>query len=208
MTNEEMVAGLVRAAELKEQGEGGRLYDDTARRALERARELGFGASKIGTLPTGKLSASEAVYGVLGWLSSRVTVTTLSYRHDSGVAAVIADEFCKANNLAPPHGEWSKYLTHPPVRQEHHVESMEVGGQVGFDPDRYVDTAVASGLIRKEPTPETAVPQIAPESVISAFFKLCANRAGLNVFIQDPTAREKALITAIVDATNHALRTR
>lgn len=199
MTNEEMVAGLVRAAELKEQGEGGSLYDDTARGALERARELGFGASKIGTLPTGKLSASEAVYGVFAWLTSRDVVTTLSRRHDAAVAAELAKEFIDANELGDVTSEWPHNLTHPKapikIRQEHHVESVEVSGQVGFDPDRLV------------PAP-TTVPQLDPGFVISAFFKLCANRAGLNVFIQDPTAREKALITAIVDATNHALRTR
>jgi hypothetical protein len=47
----EMVRGLTRAAEFKEQQDGGkRIYDDECRRALETARSLGWGLNKIGTL--------------------------------------------------------------------------------------------------------------------------------------------------------------
>lgn len=61
---------------------------------------------------------------------------------------------------------------------------------------------VASGLIRKEPAQATAVHQLSPDSIVAAFAKLCSTRAGLNVFVQDPTAREKAMITALVNAMN------
>jgi len=45
-----MILGLVRAAECREREEGGKLWDDECRKALAQARELGWGASKIGRL--------------------------------------------------------------------------------------------------------------------------------------------------------------
>lgn len=47
---ESMILGLVRAAELKEQDEGGQLWDDESRKALEAARSLGWGANRVGSL--------------------------------------------------------------------------------------------------------------------------------------------------------------
>jgi hypothetical protein len=47
MTDEEMIRGLVRAAELKEQDEGGVLWDDESRLALQEARLRGFGKNKM-----------------------------------------------------------------------------------------------------------------------------------------------------------------
>lgn len=46
----EMIRGLVRAAELREQAEGGRLWDDECRNALETARSLGWGKNQTGCL--------------------------------------------------------------------------------------------------------------------------------------------------------------
>lgn len=46
-----MVLGLVHTAELHEEGQGGNLWDDRARRALASARALGWGRERVGELP-------------------------------------------------------------------------------------------------------------------------------------------------------------
>ncbi len=59
MTLEEMVRGLVRAAEFKEQAEGAPLWDTECREALEEARRRGFGNGKPGALERdGRVSRS------------------------------------------------------------------------------------------------------------------------------------------------------
>lgn len=45
----EMIRGLVRAAETLEQRDGGRIWDDECRRALEEARRRGWGKNKVGS---------------------------------------------------------------------------------------------------------------------------------------------------------------
>lgn len=45
-----MVRGLVRCAEFKEEEERGKIWDDECRRALAKARELGWGKGQIGAL--------------------------------------------------------------------------------------------------------------------------------------------------------------
>lgn len=61
-----------------------------------------------------KLSPSEAVYGMMGWLTSRNEVTkAMSSRHNATQAATLADEFCKVNNLSDPRDGWHKALIHP-----------------------------------------------------------------------------------------------
>ena len=50
MTVNEMIRGLVRAAEFKEQEDGGKIWDDEVRRALEEARRRGWGRHQIGQL--------------------------------------------------------------------------------------------------------------------------------------------------------------
>lgn len=52
MKVEEMIRGLVRAAEFKEREDcdGGRLWDDECRRALDEARTRGWGRNQIGIL--------------------------------------------------------------------------------------------------------------------------------------------------------------
>ena len=59
------------------------------------------------------LSASEAVYGLLAWLTCRNEVVTFSARHNAAIAAELADQFCKENNLAEPRDDFNKRLTHP-----------------------------------------------------------------------------------------------
>jgi hypothetical protein len=50
MAVNDMIRGLVRAAEYKEQDDGGKVWDDSIRKALEAARQRGWGKHQIGTL--------------------------------------------------------------------------------------------------------------------------------------------------------------
>lgn len=50
MKTDDMIRGLVRAAESKEQQDGGKVWDDEVRLALEEARRRGWGLNRIGTL--------------------------------------------------------------------------------------------------------------------------------------------------------------
>ncbi len=59
------------------------------------------------------LSASEALYGFCGWLTTQNAVTKMSRSHDAGCIATLIDTFCKKNNLPEPRGHWEKQLEHP-----------------------------------------------------------------------------------------------
>lgn len=48
------------------------------------------------------LSRSEAVFGVLAWLTSLQAPLVLGSRHDASRAVMAAGMFCEANNLQPP----------------------------------------------------------------------------------------------------------
>ena len=60
-----------------------------------------------------KLSASEALFGFMGWLTSFKNPVTFSGSHEAGIAAELVDEFCKANNLSKPRDGWYLNLVHP-----------------------------------------------------------------------------------------------
>ena len=60
-----------------------------------------------------KLSASEAVYGFAGWLTSRSQVVTMGSNYDAAVVAELVAEFIKANNLTDPSNDWEGNLVHP-----------------------------------------------------------------------------------------------
>lgn len=60
-----------------------------------------------------ELSGSEAVYGLLGYLTSRIEPVTFSGKHDASPAANLADQFCEVNSLAEPRESWNKRLKHP-----------------------------------------------------------------------------------------------
>lgn len=91
------------------------------------------------------LTAAEAVYGLLAWLTCRDEVTTLSAKHDASIAAEIAGEFCKVNNLGDVSSSWPKNLVHPPAKAAKitklnimHVATMpdgsfEIGGTTHYD---------------------------------------------------------------------------
>jgi hypothetical protein len=60
-----------------------------------------------------ELSGSEAVFGFLGWLTTRKVPVTFSAKHDASEAANLAKEFCDANRLEEPKEGWEKELAHP-----------------------------------------------------------------------------------------------
>lgn len=59
------------------------------------------------------LSASEALFGFCGWLTSRDEKTVMSASDDAGQAVNLIVEFCERNNLEDPVMGWEKNLTHP-----------------------------------------------------------------------------------------------
>lgn len=63
-----------------------------------------------------ELSASEALFGFMGWLTSLETPVTFSARDYAGTAAELVDEFCKANNLAEPRDGWHENFVYPSSR--------------------------------------------------------------------------------------------
>jgi len=61
-----------------------------------------------------EMNASEALYGFMGWLTSRDEITPeFSASRDASVAAQLVDEFCKENKLTAPRDGWATNLTHP-----------------------------------------------------------------------------------------------
>jgi hypothetical protein len=61
-----------------------------------------------------KLTAAEAVYGLLAWLTTRDKPVTFSAVHDASRAAEMAAEFCKVNGLGDVSREdWHMFVTHP-----------------------------------------------------------------------------------------------
>jgi len=59
------------------------------------------------------LTASEAVFGVLAWLTTREEPLTIGCGYECSVVASLAQEFCEANHLQPPRETWAHNLIHP-----------------------------------------------------------------------------------------------
>jgi len=60
-----------------------------------------------------KLSASEALYGFCGWLTTREEKTTMSEKDNAAPIAERIKEFCKHNGLSDPRPNWQKSFEHP-----------------------------------------------------------------------------------------------
>ncbi len=60
-----------------------------------------------------EMTASEALFGFMAWLTTREPVEIFSARHDAAPAPALIGEFMKANNLADPREDWTDRLTHP-----------------------------------------------------------------------------------------------
>jgi len=79
-----------------------------------RTREVGYIVGTNHKMEGNKmLSASEAIWGFVGWLSSRSEVVTLSAKHEVPPVVDLVVEFCKANNLPEPRDGWAENLVHP-----------------------------------------------------------------------------------------------
>jgi len=91
--------------------EDGRKFNRVLDNELMEALQEGLKA-----LDRDSLSASEALYGFMGWLTTRDEVTLLHSQSNASKAAELVTEFCEANGLKEPRGGWSQDLVHPERR--------------------------------------------------------------------------------------------
>lgn len=59
------------------------------------------------------LSGSEALFGFMGWLTSRNKEVTFSGHHEASEAAILVQVFCDENKLPEPRNDWHIHLVHP-----------------------------------------------------------------------------------------------
>lgn len=59
------------------------------------------------------LSASEALYGFMGWLTGRDKRVCFSTKDDASPAAELVNQFCKHNNLPEPREGWTDFYSLP-----------------------------------------------------------------------------------------------
>ena len=60
-----------------------------------------------------QLNGSEALYGFVGWLTSREPRVTMSSSNDATLPVNLVSRFCKENNLTDPRDGWEKNLITP-----------------------------------------------------------------------------------------------
>ena len=60
-----------------------------------------------------QLTGAEAIYGFIGWLTSRDKTTIMSSKHDASKPVDLIAEFCETNSLSDPREDWTKNLTRP-----------------------------------------------------------------------------------------------
>lgn len=60
-----------------------------------------------------ELNAAEAVYGFVGWLTSREERTVMSAKDDCAPIAELIKRFCTENNLPEVSDQWPLNLIHP-----------------------------------------------------------------------------------------------
>lgn len=60
-----------------------------------------------------KLSGSEALYGFVGWLTTREEVTVMGSSEDCAPIVGLIDLFCEVNKLDDPKDGWENNLIHP-----------------------------------------------------------------------------------------------
>lgn len=64
-----------------------------------------------------KVLPSEAIYGLLAWLSARDEATILSATNDASVAAEIAKQYCKAQGYEDPRdGHYPNNIVRMPTK--------------------------------------------------------------------------------------------
>ena len=64
-------------------------------------------------LVTDKLTASEALFGLTGWLTTRDEETIMSAHHDCSNIAQLVSQFIAENKLDEPREGWANNLIHP-----------------------------------------------------------------------------------------------
>lgn len=74
------------------------------------------------------LSASEALYGFMGWLTSREKEITISSTHDAAEPADLVSAFCEINNLREPRSGWANLLIHPTRDHASLFDDIEIVG--------------------------------------------------------------------------------
>ncbi len=73
--------------------------------------------------PSKPLTASEALYGFCGWLTTRNIPITMSAKHTTcGEVAKLIDKFCETNDLDDPRDYWEENLINP---EDSDVEDSE-----------------------------------------------------------------------------------
>ncbi len=60
-----------------------------------------------------QLTGSEALFGFIGWITTRKEVISAGANEECEQWATLVDEFCKANTLKEPRDGWEKLFTHP-----------------------------------------------------------------------------------------------
>jgi hypothetical protein len=64
------------------------------------------------------LSASEAIYGFVSWLTTRPKRVVMSSQDDAGSMVGLIVRFCEANHFAKPRTGWANTLIHPAAQDE------------------------------------------------------------------------------------------
>ena len=84
-----------------------------------------------------ELNAAEAVYGFVGWLTSREERTVMSAKDDCAPIAELIKRFCTENNLPEVSDQWPLNLIHPSgeVAVPATVTPTQEGWCVGCSPD-------------------------------------------------------------------------
>jgi len=91
----------------------------TEARLLAKVEELEELVEKLKaqTENDGALTASEALCGFVGWLTTRETPAHFSARHNSAIAAELLERYCAAQNLPEPRDGYAELLQSVPEEE-------------------------------------------------------------------------------------------
>jgi hypothetical protein len=65
-------------------------------------------------------TASEALYGFVGWLTTRDQMVCLSATQDAAKAAELVDLYVKTNDFTPPRDDFANRVAHPLENEVQH----------------------------------------------------------------------------------------
>jgi hypothetical protein len=66
-----------------------------------------------------QLSASEALFGFMAWLTSLEKPVIFSARDEAGLAVQLVEEFIRANDLEKPREGWAERFEFPTTRESY-----------------------------------------------------------------------------------------